>query len=67
VSHVLFERDYSNVGAVLAEYRKGEIAKKLEAETDPEKQVELIMRREAAKANLKRKPQRRRRKKCNRK
>ena len=52
VSEILFERDYSKVRETLAEYRKGEIEKKLEMETDPEKRLELILRREASAKNL---------------
>lgn len=63
VSELLFERDYNNVEEVLQEYRKGEIAKKLELEADPEKQIELMAQRDQAKQNLKRKTRRRRRRK----
>lgn len=63
VSELLFERDYNNVEEILQEYRKGEIAKKLELETDLEKQIELMAQREQAKQNLKRKTRRRRRRK----
>ncbi|MCR5206040.1 MAG: hypothetical protein K6E47_13475, partial [Lachnospiraceae bacterium] len=45
VSDILFERDYSKVKEVLKEYRKSEIDKKLEKETDPEKRKELIERK----------------------
>ena len=53
VSGILFERDYTTIAGKLAEYRKGEIAKKLETETDPAKQIELMMQRDRAKCNLK--------------
>ena len=59
VSEILFERDYSKVKETLAEYRKGEIAKQLETETDPEKRMELIQKREAATKNLPKRPKRR--------
>ena len=39
----LFERDYNHVTEMLSEYRKGEIQKKLDKETDSEKQLELMM------------------------
>lgn len=55
VSECLFERDYSTIAEDLLAYRKGEIAKKLEVETDPKKQFSLILQREKAKANLKKK------------
>ena len=45
VSEILFERDYSKVKEVLKEYRKSEIDKKLETETDPEKRMELLERK----------------------
>ena len=56
VSEILFERDYSKVKETLEQYRKGEIEKKLETETDPEKRMELMRRRETAAKNLVHKP-----------
>jgi len=50
VSAVLFERDYSNVAALLKEYRKGEIEKQLEREEDPEKIKELLEKQAKAKS-----------------
>ncbi len=55
---ILFERDYQAIAENLAEYRKGEITKKLEQENDPEKQIELMMLRETARENLRRKRRR---------
>jgi len=46
ISEILFERDYNAVRATLKEYRKGELTKKIEAETDPEKRMALIMEKE---------------------
>lgn len=43
ISELLFERDYNEVAKMLADYRKGEIQKKLDQETDPVKQLELMM------------------------
>ena len=43
VSELLFERDYNTIEKVLEDYRKGEIQKKLDVETDPEKQLELMI------------------------
>ncbi|MBQ9233978.1 MAG: sce7726 family protein [Lachnospiraceae bacterium] len=43
ISDVLFERDYNTVEETLKEYRKGEIRKKLEAENDPQKKLELMV------------------------
>ena len=61
ISSILFERDYTTVAEELAEYRKGEITKKLETETDLAKQIELMMQRDQAKRNLKTRKKRRRR------
>ena len=61
VSELLLERDYNNISAVLEEYKKGEIAKKLEKENDPEKQIELMAQRAQAKKNFKQRGRRRRR------
>ncbi|MCR5460336.1 MAG: sce7726 family protein [Acetatifactor sp.] len=65
VSEILFERDYSKVKEVLAEYRKGELQKQMEKETDPEKLKELQEKakkaREAGKNLPKRLKRRRRR------
>lgn len=58
MSEILLERDYNTIGEELKEYRKGEITKKLEQETDPAKQLELMMKRNVAKKNLRRKRRR---------
>ncbi|MBE5863888.1 MAG: sce7726 family protein [Lachnospiraceae bacterium] len=67
VSELLFERDYSKVQEVLAEYRKGELEKQIEQETDPEERKrlmdELKQRQRIAKKNLGTRPRRRRRRK----
>ena len=52
VSDILFERDYSKVEETLKEYRRGEIEKQLEKETDPEKRMELLERKAKAGKNL---------------
>ncbi len=61
----LFERDYTTIADELTEYRKSELAKQLETETDPAKWVELAARRdelrEQFKKNTGRKGRRRRR------
>lgn len=62
VSEILLERDYNTVTEVLAAYRRGEIAKKLEQEDDPARQIALIERRETVKRNLCGRMRRRRRK-----
>ncbi|MBP5282558.1 MAG: sce7726 family protein [Lachnospiraceae bacterium] len=64
VSDILFERDYSKVEEVLSEYRKSEIDKQLEKETDPEKRQKLMekkKRAEKAAAKLQKRTRRRRR------
>ena len=61
VSELLLERDYNNISAVLEEYKKGEIAKKLEKENDSERQIELMAQRAQAKKNFKQRGRRRRR------
>lgn len=55
VSEVLFERDYNEIPKILEEYRKGEIQKKLEAETDPGKQIVLMMKQAEKRGNFKKK------------
>lgn len=52
---MLFERDYNTIGKVLEEYRKGEIQKKLDVETNPEKQLELMMQQAKKRRGLRRK------------
>lgn len=52
ISDVLFNRDYNEVNAVLQEYRKGEMQKQVEAETDPEKKLQLMMELEEKRKNL---------------
>lgn len=61
---LLLERDYRTIRQELKEYRRGEIEKALDHETDPEKRVELLAKKAAARGNLrnlKRRPRRRRR------
>ena len=60
VSDLLFERDYNNVDEQLAEFKKSEIAKKLEKENDPERQIELMAQRAQAKKNFKKARRKRR-------
>lgn len=52
VSEILFERDYNQVNELLAAYRKGEIQKKLELETDPSRRMELMMEQQIHKTHL---------------
>ena len=61
VCNLLLERDYSTIRQELEEYRRGEIAKKLDVVTDPRKRIELLAQQAAAKRNLKSRTRRRRR------
>ena len=61
VCSLLLERDYSTIRQELEEYRRGEIAKKLDVVTDPRKRIELLAQQAAAKRNLKSRTRRRRR------
>lgn len=58
ISGLLFERDYNEAPRILAEYRKGEIQKKLDLESDPARQAELMME-QAEKRNFFRRKRRR--------
>ena len=53
ISECLYERDYNTIADELKEYRRGEIDKLLENETDAEKRIELMMQKDLAKKNLK--------------
>ena len=62
ISSILFERDYNQVEETLSEYRKSELQKRIEQETDPAKKLELMMEQtEKSKNFVKRKRKRRRR------
>ncbi len=61
ISSILFERDYTTVKETLAEYRRGEIERQLEAETDPERRLELMMKQETFRQNRPHPARRRRR------
>lgn len=54
---LLFERDYTTIDEQLKEYKKSETQKKLEAETDPIKRLEIMMN----KPKVPKKPKRKRR------
>ena len=53
VSGVLFERDYNDISAALREYYKGELQKKIDAESDPQKRMELMMEQDAKRKSAK--------------
>lgn len=61
ISRILFERDYTTIEETLREYRKGELQKAIDKETDPQKKLELFMQKEKKAANLKPRRKRRRR------
>ena len=61
ISNILFERDYSKVTETLTEYRKGELQKAIEKETDPKKKLELMVEQAEKSRNFTKKAKRRRR------
>lgn len=61
VSAILFERDYTTAADTIREYRKGELQKAIEQETDPARQVELRFLQLEKARNLKPGKRRRRR------
>lgn len=61
ISSILFERDYNTVNETLREYRKGELQKAIESETDPKKKLELMVEKASKAGNFKKKRRRRRR------
>nr|WP_330397734.1 sce7726 family protein [Lachnoclostridium sp. An169] len=61
VSEILFERDYNEVDAILSDYRRGEIQKKLDQETDPRKRAELMMEQAKSRLQLRQAGRRRKR------
>lgn len=61
ISNILFERDYSKVSETLTEYRKGELQKAIEKETDPKKKLELMVEQAEKSKNFTKKAKRRRR------
>ena len=61
ISELLFERDYANVEQMLREYRKGELQKLIDAETDTGKIVELMSEQAERRGRLKMKHKKRRR------
>lgn len=52
ISDILFERDYTTVAEMLKEYRKGEIQKQMEAETNPQRRLEIMIEQAAKGRNL---------------
>jgi hypothetical protein len=61
ISNILFERDYNKVAETLTEYRKGELQKAIEKETDPKKKLELMVEQAEKSNNFTKKTKRRRR------
>ncbi len=62
ISDILFERDYTSIGETLKEYRKGELQKAIEAETDPQKKLEYMVAQAEKRIGFPGKKRRRRRK-----
>lgn len=52
ISDILFERDYTTAAAMVKEYRKSEMQKQIEAETDPEKRAALEQKLEEKKQQM---------------
>lgn len=55
ICEILFERDYNDVSATLREYYKGELQKKIEAESNPQKRLELMLEQEKKRKSAKKK------------
>ncbi len=52
ISSILFERDYTCVEETLKEYRKGEMQKVIDAETDPKKKLEYMVAQAEMRSNF---------------
>ncbi len=61
ISNLLLERDYSKVTEKLTEYRKGELQKLIEKETDPKRKLELMVEQASKAGNFSKKKRRGRR------
>ena len=61
ISGLLFERDYTNVEETLKEYRKGELQKVIDLETDPQKKLEYMVMQADKKASFPKRKRKRRR------
>ena len=61
ISELLFDRDYNTVREQIMEYRKGELQKAIEKETDPQKKLELMVEQASKAKNFPKKRRRRRR------
>ncbi len=55
-----FERDYTTVQEDIRQYRKGELRKSIEKETDPQKKLELMVEQASKAGNFKKKRRKRR-------
>jgi hypothetical protein len=60
ISEILFERDYTTVQEDIREYRKSELKKAIEKETDPQKKLELMVEQASKAGSFKRKARKRR-------
>lgn len=61
ISSLLFERDYTTAAEQIREYRKGELQKAIEQETDPIKKQKLLLEQKLKSKNFPKKRRRRRR------
>lgn len=61
ISEILFERDYTSIATTLKEYRKGELQKSIDAETDPQKKLEYLTKQAEMRAVFPKRKKRRRR------
>lgn len=61
ISSILFERDYNQVEETLAEYRKGELQKLIDQETDSKKKLELMVEQAEKSKNFANRKRKRRR------
>ena len=52
ISSILFERDYTCVEETLKEYRKGEMQKVIDAETDTKKKLEYMVAQAEMRSNF---------------
>ena len=61
ISELLFDRDYNTVREQIMEYRKGELQKAIEKETDFQKKLELMVEQASKAKNFPKMRRRRRR------
>lgn len=59
ICEILFDRDYNTIAREIGEFRKSELQKKIDIETDPALKLGLMLERASYKNNFKRKSRRR--------